>query len=118
MADIIEVEVRPRSAPPEPRDRAPARARFVFRAHFIFRSPRPTQPPQAKDGGDKENDPVKELPDAEDESVALVDTKVLEEEEKLREERKKAEMEKAETCLLYTSPSPRDLSTSRMPSSA
>ena len=24
----------------------------------------------------------------------------------------------AETCLLYTSPSPRDLSTSRMPSSA
>ena len=25
---------------------------------------------------------------------------------------------KAQTCLLYTSPSPRDLSTSRMPSSA
>ena len=28
------------------------------------------------------------------------------------------EVEEAETCLLYTSPSPRDLSTSRMPSSA
>ena len=27
-------------------------------------------------------------------------------------------MERARTCLLYTSPSPRDLSTSRMPSSA
>jgi len=27
-------------------------------------------------------------------------------------------LEKAKTCLLYTSPSPRDLSTSRMPSSA
>ena len=26
--------------------------------------------------------------------------------------------ERAESCLLYTSPSPRDLSTSRMPSSA
>jgi hypothetical protein len=79
MADIIEVEVRPRSAPPEPRDRAP-RPRVSFFALIFFRSPRPTQPPQAKDGGDKENDPVKELPDAEDESVALVDTKVLEEE--------------------------------------
>ena len=33
--------------------------------------------------------------------------------EHLREER-----EKVEHCLLYTSPSPRDLSTSRMPSSA
>ena len=29
-----------------------------------------------------------------------------------------AEIEDLETCLLYTSPSPRDLSTSRMPSSA
>ena len=28
------------------------------------------------------------------------------------------EIEKVEGCLLYTSPSPRDLSTSRMPSSA
>ena len=28
------------------------------------------------------------------------------------------EIEEAKTCLLYTSPSPRDLSTSRMPSSA
>ena len=27
-------------------------------------------------------------------------------------------MEQADLCLLYTSPSPRDLSTSRMPSSA
>ena len=31
-------------------------------------------------------------------------------------EERRAELEKA--CLLYTSPSPRDLSTSRMPSSA
>jgi len=30
----------------------------------------------------------------------------------------KAEPAKGENCLLYTSPSPRDLSTSRMPSSA
>ena len=29
-----------------------------------------------------------------------------------------AEKEEIRTCLLYTSPSPRDLSTSRMPSSA
>ena len=29
-----------------------------------------------------------------------------------------AQREGADTCLLYTSPSPRDLSTSRMPSSA
>ena len=28
------------------------------------------------------------------------------------------EMDRSFTCLLYTSPSPRDLSTSRMPSSA
>ena len=32
-----------------------------------------------------------DLPDAEEESLALVDAKVLEEEQKLREERKKAE---------------------------
>ena len=31
---------------------------------------------------------------------------------------KKADLGAALTCLLYTSPSPRDLSTSRMPSSA
>ena len=31
---------------------------------------------------------------------------------------KKAKIEQLEPCLLYTSPSPRDLSTSRMPSSA
>ena len=31
---------------------------------------------------------------------------------------KKADVNKNNTCLLYTSPSPRDLSTSRMPSSA
>ena len=30
----------------------------------------------------------------------------------------KVELEEALACLLYTSPSPRDLSTSRMPSSA
>ena len=29
-----------------------------------------------------------------------------------------AQLEKLDVCLLYTSPSPRDLSTSRMPSSA
>ena len=29
-----------------------------------------------------------------------------------------AEIERVRSCLLYTSPSPRDLSTSRMPSSA
>ena len=29
-----------------------------------------------------------------------------------------SDMRRPETCLLYTSPSPRDLSTSRMPSSA
>ena len=28
------------------------------------------------------------------------------------------EIDRTDTCLLYTSPSPRDLSTSRMPSSA
>ena len=46
--------------------------------------------------------------------------KIKEEEEKAREELIK-ESEKEEEkgiCLLYTSPSPRDLSTSRMPSSA
>ena len=32
-----------------------------------------------------------DLPDAEEESLALVDAKVLEEEQKLRDERKKAE---------------------------
>ena len=59
---------------------------------------------------------MKELPDAEDESVALVDTKVLEEEEKLREERKKAEMEKAETVRERATPDrgvPRSFSTAR-----
>ena len=30
----------------------------------------------------------------------------------------RAEVEQVDVCLLYTSPSPRDLSTSRMPSSA
>ena len=34
------------------------------------------------------------------------------------EMRKSQILENIETCLLYTSPSPRDLSTSRMPSSA
>ena len=34
------------------------------------------------------------------------------------EEMKKVSLELLEICLLYTSPSPRDLSTSRMPSSA
>ena len=41
-------------------------------------------------------------------------------EDKVRTNEARAEKAriKAETCLLYTSPSPRDLSTSRMPSSA
>ena len=34
------------------------------------------------------------------------------------ERREKAALDYAKACLLYTSPSPRDLSTSRMPSSA
>ena len=34
------------------------------------------------------------------------------------EDLKKFAFDKDDTCLLYTSPSPRDLSTSRMPSSA
>ena len=36
----------------------------------------------------------------------------------LREERERTVVGLREDCLLYTSPSPRDLSTSRMPSSA
>ena len=40
------------------------------------------------------------------------------EEEEMEEEEEKEEEEEEEDCLLYTSPSPRDLSTSRMPSSA
>ena len=35
-----------------------------------------------------------------------------------RQEQLEEAMKNADTCLLYTSPSPRDLSTSRMPSSA
>ena len=43
MADIIEVEVRPRSAPPEPRDRAPrARVSFFALFHFSLTAPNPT----------------------------------------------------------------------------
>ena len=38
--------------------------------------------------------------------------------ELLAEKRAKGPAKKSPTCLLYTSPSPRDLSTSRMPSSA
>ena len=48
-------------------------------------------------------------------------TKWLEEEISEQIERYKkivAHMEEISDCLLYTSPSPRDLSTSRMPSSA
>ena len=52
---------------------------------------------------------------------------IVSDEEMMREERmieladKRSDMEnedKKQDCLLYTSPSPRDLSTSRMPSSA
>ena len=42
----------------------------------------------------------------------------FEEAAKLRDEIRKLESTELEICLLYTSPSPRDLSTSRMPSSA
>ena len=41
-----------------------------------------------------------------------------EEVESRRRELAKLDSERREACLLYTSPSPRDLSTSRMPSSA
>ena len=40
------------------------------------------------------------------------------EEEKEEEEKEKEEEEEEENCLLYTSPSPRDATLSRMPSSA
>ena len=42
----------------------------------------------------------------------------LHEEIAILEKQSKKETERIYSCLLYTSPSPRDLSTSRMPSSA
>ena len=60
----------------------------------------------------------------------MLNKKIQEKKNELEELRKKAEgfttreaeleaaIDEAKTCLLYTSPSPRDLSTSRMPSSA
>ena len=46
------------------------------------------------------------------------DGKVSPEEHAMYMEFKRKELEDQDACLLYTSPSPRDLSTSRMPSSA
>ena len=43
---------------------------------------------------------------------------IISDAEKKAEEMIKQAKKEAENCLLYTSPSPRDLSTSRMPSSA
>lgn len=98
MADLIEVRDRSSvssAAARVPPALAPARSAFhSFRASFSLTPLTARAPPQTKDGnGDKAEavDPVAELPDAEEESVALVDTKVLEEEEKLREQRKKEE---------------------------
>ena len=98
MADLIEVRDRSSvssAAARLPPALAPARSAFhSFRASFSLTPLTARAPPQTKDGkGDKAEavEPVAELPDAEEESVALVDTKVLEEEEKLREQRKKEE---------------------------
>ena len=51
-------------------------------------------------------------------SIAYAWIKVLEVSFKDYNENKNFYNDKIDTCLLYTSPSPRDLSTSRMPSSA
>ena len=56
-------------------------------------------------------------------AAARVDTLIIYHEDPENPDRRNAEhlrlvMEYLNTCLLYTSPSPRDLSTSRMPSSA
>ena len=98
MADLIEVRDRSSvssAAARLPPALAPARSAFhSVRASFSLTPLTARAPPQTKDGkGDKAEavEPVAELPDAEEESVALVDTKVLEEEEKLREQRKKEE---------------------------
>ena len=48
----------------------------------------------------------------------IEDTKKKQAEAKKNAATARAEAEKDKACLLYTSPSPRDLSTSRMPSSA
>ena len=87
-ADLIEVRDRSSvssAAARLPPALAPARSAFhSFRASFSLTPLTARAPPQTKDGkGDKAEavEPVAELPDAEEESVALVDTKVLEEEE-------------------------------------
>ena len=62
---------------------------------------------------DDKNDPNDETHDADDDDMfASGDDDLISE----TKSRKKFDMD--EFCLLYTSPSPRDLSTSRMPSSA
>lgn len=113
MADLIEVRDRSSvssAAARVPPALAPARSAFhSFRASFSLTPLIARAPPQTKDGnGDKAEavDPVAELPDAEEESVALVDTKVLEEEEKLREQRKKEEDANQPTVRLPFSPHP------------
>ena len=83
------------------------RRRFVetFRARSPFppTSIRHTQP-EAEAHAAK-GEVTADLPDAEEESLALVDAKVLEEEQKLREERKKAEeASKTEVRQLARSP--------------
>ena len=54
---------------------------------------------------------------ANEHEAKMVEVAKANENEKLRLASERASQD-AETCLLYTSPSPRDLSTSRMPSSA
>ena len=62
---------------------------------------------------------VDELAAALDEMQAFVDIQQIRlEEAEARYEASVGAIERAETCLLYTSPSPRDATLSRMPSSA
>eukprot|EP00831_Metopus_contortus_P065228 TRINITY_DN58309_c0_g1_i1.p1 TRINITY_DN58309_c0_g1~~TRINITY_DN58309_c0_g1_i1.p1 ORF type:complete len:439 (+),score=134.36 TRINITY_DN58309_c0_g1_i1:150-1466(+) len=55
---------------------------------------------------------------SEEEEKKRLDEEKKRKEKKKREDAKRGEEEEKKRCLLYTSPSPRDLSTSRMPSSA
>ena len=84
----------------------------------VTKSAKPADPMKAGGKGYKEEEEV-ELEDqqevvAEDETSAETDEVVAEEDDTITEE----EVETYDICLLYTSPSPRDLSTTRMPSSA
>ena len=51
-------------------------------------------------------------------TVDMMTTSEKEKDEKYIRQMRKREEAEARACLLYTSPSPRDLSTTRMPSSA